>query len=375
MGVRLYFPKGGSHLGRRMIDLAALSRSQLRDWLAESEHAAQADRLWTWLFRRGGRDFAELGGHGRVPVALLRRLENETRVGRPDVVWEHRSGDGTIKWLLAMEDGQRVETVFISDGRRGTLCVSSQIGCTLTCRFCHTGTQSLARNLTAGEIVGQVLFARDRIGDHELTAETPRQLTNVVFMGMGEPFYNYDAVADAVRVLSDRDGIALSRRRITVSTSGVVPEIERCGRELGVNLGISLHAARDELRERIMPLNRRYPLAELMRACRAYPGLSNNRRILFAYTLLDGVNDSDDDARDLVALLGRMPAKVNLIPFNPWPGAPYEASPRERVRAFQEILLAAGLAATVRETRGDDIAAACGQLRTVGQTKEFSEAW
>lgn len=349
-----------------MTDLAALSRAQLREWLAESDHAAQADGLWTWLFRRGGRDFSELGGHGRLPAALVQRLLREAAAGRPNAVWEHTSGDGTIKWLLSLADGQRVEAVFIPDGRRGTLCVSSQVGCTLACRFCHTGTQSLARNLTAGEIVGQVLLARDRIGDHDRTAETPRRLTNVVFMGMGEPFYNYDAVADAVRVLSDRDGLAISRRRITVSTSGVAPGIERCGGELGVNLGISLHAARDELRERILPLNRRYPLAELMRACRAYPGLSNNRRILFAYTLLDGVNDSDDDARDLVALLGDLPAKVNLIPFNPWPGAPCEPSPRERVRAFQKILLAAGLAATVRETRGDDIAAACGQLRTAG---------
>lgn len=355
-----------------MIDLAALSRPQLRDWLAASGHAAQEGRLWTWLHRRGGRDFAELGGHGRMPAALLGRLAEEACVGRPSVVWEHASGDGTVKWLVAFADGQRVEMVFIPDGRRGTLCVSSQVGCTLTCRFCHTGTQSLARNLTAGEIVGQVLLARDRIGDHGFAMEKPRRLTNVVFMGMGEPFYNYDAVAAAVRVLSDRDGLAISRRRITVSTSGVVPAIERCGRELGVNLAISLHAARDELRERIMPLNRRYPLADLMRACREYPGLSNNRRILFAYTLLRGVNDSDDDARDLVTLLGDLPAKVNLIPFNPWPGAPYEPSPRTRVRAFQEILLGCGLAATVRETRGDDIAAACGQLKTVASRDVLS---
>jgi 23S rRNA (adenine2503-C2)-methyltransferase len=348
-----------------MTDLAAMTRPQLRDWLAGAGHATHADALWTWLFRRGGRDFSELGGHGRLPSALVRRLGEEAIVGRPGVVWEHTSGDGTVKWLVSFADGQRVEMVFIPDGRRGTLCVSSQVGCTLTCRFCHTGTQSLARNLTAGEIIGQVLLARDRIGDHELPADQPRRLTNIVFMGMGEPFYNYDAVAAAVRVLSDRDGLAISRRRITVSTSGVVPAIERCGRELGVNLAISLHAARDELRERIMPLNRRFPLAELMRACREYPGLSNNRRILFAYTLLDGVNDSDDDARDLVALLVELPAKVNLIPFNPWPGAPYEASPRARVRDFQEILLGSGLAATVRETRGDDIAAACGQLKTV----------
>lgn len=349
-----------------MIDLASLSRRSLREWLAESGHAGREADVWTWLHRKGGRDASALGREGRLPGALVDRIGAKAVVGRPGLVWEHRSGDGAVKWLVGFGDGRRVETVFLPDGTRGTLCVSSQVGCSLSCRFCHTGTQGLSRNLTPGEIVGQVLLARDRIGDHGLSSGARRRLTNVVFMGMGEPLHNYDSVAAAVGVLSDPDGIAISRRRITVSTSGVVPAMERCGRELGVNLAVSLHAARDGLRDELVPINRRHPLAELMRACRSYPGLSNSRRLLFAYTLLRGVNDADGDAADLVRLLHGLPAKINLIPFNPWPGAPYEASPPRRVRAFQLRLLEAGLAATVRKTRGDDIAAACGQLRTEG---------
>jgi len=327
-----------------MIDLATLSRQQLRAWLAESGQESRERDLWVWLHRRGGRNLGELAESGRFPSDWIRGIQNGT--------------------VVALNDGMRVESVFIPEPGRGTLCVSSQVGCSLTCRFCHTGTQPLARNLTSGEIVGQVLLTRDRLGDHGIPADSPRRLTNVVFMGMGEPLLNYEAVADAVRVISDREGIAISRRRITVSTSGVVPAMERCGRELGGNLAVSLHAARDELRDRILPLNRRYPLAELMRACRGYPGLSNNRRILFAYTLLRGVNDSERDAFDLVRLLDGIPAKVNLIPFNAWPGAPFEPSPPDRIRSFQRLLLDRGISATVRKTRGSAIAAACGLLKT-----------
>ncbi len=347
-----------------MTDLAALSREGLRDWLAERGHGGRERELWTWLHRRGERDFATLHRSGNLPRDFIATLETGATVGRPELVLEHRSPDGVVKWLLALAGGVRVESVFIPDGARGTLCVSSQAGCSLDCRFCHTGTQPLARNLTAGEIVGQVLLARDRLGDFELPAEAPRRLSKVVFMGMGEPLHNYEAVATTVRTLSDREGLAISRRRITVSTSGVAPAMERCGRELGVPLAVSLHAARDELRDRLMPVNRRHPLAALMRACREYPGLSNSRRILFAYTLLRGVNDTDRDARELAALIDGLPAKINLIPFNPWPGAPFAPSPPVRVRAFQQMLLDAGIAATVRKTRGDEIAAACGQLRT-----------
>jgi 23S rRNA (adenine2503-C2)-methyltransferase len=345
------------------IDLAALPRPDLRAWLHASGHADREREVWNWLFRKGERGFSGLRA-ARLPGSLVTRLEREATVGRPEITFRHVSADGTRKWLLRFPDGRQVETVFIPDGPRGTLCVSSQVGCTLSCRFCHTGTQALARNLTSGEIVGQVLVARDELGDFSLPAESPRRLTNVVFMGMGEPLANYDAVADAVRVLADPDGLSISRRRITLSTSGIVPALERCGRELGVGLAISLHAARDEIRDAIMPINRKYPLADLLRACRNYPGLSNTRRILFAYTLLDGINDADHDARDLLRLLSGIPAKVNLIPFNPWPGAPYLPSPRERIRAFQRILNDGGLTAPIRHTRGDDILAACGQLKT-----------
>jgi len=347
-------------------DLAALPRRDLRAWLDRSGHADREREVWNWLHRKGRRTFTALR-EAYLPGTLIDRLEHEATVGRPEIAFRHVSEDGTRKWLLRFPDGQRVETVFIPDGARGTLCVSSQIGCTLTCRFCHTGTQALARNLTSGEIVGQVLLARDEIGDFDLPAESPRRLTNVVFMGMGEPLANYDAVADAVHVLADPDGLSISRRRITVSTSGLVPAMERCGRELGIGLAVSLHAARDEIRDAIMPINRKYPLADLLRACRNYPGLSNTRRILFAYTLLDGINDTDADARDLLRLLSGIPAKVNLIPFNPWPGAPYLPSPLERIHAFQHLLNDGGLTAPIRHTRGDDILAACGQLKTNGE--------
>lgn len=348
-------------------DLVGLSRVALRSWLERSGHGAHERVVWTWMHRRGGRDFSGLAALN-MPRDLIRRLTEEAAVGRLPVEFRHRSGDGTEKWLVVLPDGHRIESVFIPETSRGTLCVSSQVGCTLTCRFCHTGTQPLARNLTAAEIVGQILVARDLLEEWSLPGEAPRRLTNIVFMGMGEPFYNYDAVAEAIRVLMDRDGIAISKRKITVSTSGVIPGMLRCNEELGVNLSISLHSARDDVRDGIMPINRKYPLAELMAACRAYQGVSSSRRLLFAYTLLKGVNDSDEDAKALLKLLDGLPSKVNLIPFNPWPGAPYEPSPMERILAFQQILHDARMITQIRHTRGEDILAACGQLKTASRS-------
>jgi len=344
-------------------DLSGIGRPKLRAWLAQSGHERWEHELWTWLYRRGGRDFAGLAAF-QLPGDLIERLRSEATVGRLPVELRHRSADGTEKWLVVLEGGHRIESVFIPGRERGTLCVSSQVGCTLTCRFCHTGTQPLARNLTAAEIVGQVLVARDLLGEWGLPSAAPRRLTNIVFMGMGEPFYNYEGVAAAIQILSDDAGLALSKRRITISTSGIVPAMRQARAELGVNLTVSLHAARDAVRNEIMPINRKYPLAELMQACREYQGASHSRRILFAYTMLDGINDSDADARDLLQLLADFPAKVNLIPFNPWPGAPYSPTPLDRIRAFQRILNDAGMLAQIRYTRGDDILAACGQLKT-----------
>ena len=296
-------------------------------------------------------------------------------MGRLEVVERQLSVDGTRKWLLRLADGNEVEAVFIPEEDRGTLCVSSQVGCTLTCRFCHTGTQRLVRNLTPGEIVGQVMIARDDLGEWPLPADG-RLLSNVVLMGMGEPLYNFDNVKAAMQIVMDGDGISLSRRRITLSTSGVVPMMARCGAELGVNLAVSLHAVRDEVRDRIMPINKKYPLAELLTACRDYPGATNARRITFEYIMLKDINDSATDARELVRLLKAydIPAKVNLIPFNPWPGAPYERSAAERIHQFSEIVFSSGISAPVRTPRGEDILAACGQLKSESEKRRKSEA-
>jgi 23S rRNA (adenine2503-C2)-methyltransferase len=285
---------------------------------------------------------------------------------RPQAVSAQVSVDGTRKWLLRLADGQEVETVYIPEDDRGTLCVSAQVGCTLTCRFCHTGTQALVRNLSAAEIVGQIMTAIDDIGDWPRTREG-RRVTNLVMMGMGEPLYNFDNVAAAIRTVLDDEGLAISKRKITLSTAGVVPLIERCGEELGVGLAVSLHAVRDSLRDELVPLNRKYPIAELLAACRAYPGAHNARRITFEYVMLDGVNDSEADARELARLLHDLPAKVNLIPFNPWPGAPYECSSKRAIARFAKILNDAGLSAPVRVSRGQDIMAACGQLKSASQ--------
>jgi len=310
-------------------------------------------------------------------------------IGRPEVVEAQHSADGTRKWLLRTADGHDFEMVFIPDADRGTLCVSSQVGCTLNCRFCHTGTMRLVRNLTVGEIVGQVMLARDALGEWPkghmdgLDVEEDaggysadgRLLTNIVMMGMGEPLYNFDNVRDALKIVMHGDGLALSKRRITLSTAGVVPLMARCGEEIGVNLAVSLHAVNNAVRDEIVPINRKYPIEELLEACAAYPGASNARRITFEYVMLKGMNDSDEDARELVRLLRKykLPAKVNLIPFNPWPGAPYECSEPERIRAFSEIVFAAGISAPVRTPRGRDIDAACGQLKTAAERKSRAE--
>jgi 23S rRNA (adenine2503-C2)-methyltransferase len=291
------------------------------------------------------------------------QLAEKFVIGRPAIAVDQKSTDGTRKWLLRFPDGQEVESVHIPEEDRGTLCVSSQVGCTLTCKFCHTGTQKLVRNLSTPEIVGQVMIARDQIGEWP-SPKDGRLLSNIVMMGMGEPLYNFDNVAKALKIVMDGEGISISKRKITLSTAGVVPMIHRCGAELGVNLAISLHAVNDELRDRIVPINKKYPLAELLEACRNYPGLTNARRITFEYVMLKDVNDSPAEARELVRLLKDIPAKVNLIPFNPWPGAPFECSTPEAITRFSDIVFDAGYASPVRTPRGQDIMAACGQLKS-----------
>jgi len=347
------------------VNLVGLDRDELSRAVADlGEPAFRARQLWSWVYHHGAGDFAAMTSLGK---ALRARLTEGFRVDRPQIARAQVSSDGTRKWLLRTSDGQEVESVHIPEASRGTLCVSSQVGCTLTCRFCHTGTQRLVRNLSAAEIVGQLMLARDALGDWPSPAPEPkpdRQLTNLVLMGMGEPLYNYDNVAKALRIVMDGEGIAISKRRITLSTAGVVPAMRRCGEELGVNLAVSLHAVSDALRDEIVPLNRKYPIAELLAACRDYPGVHNARRITFEYVLLKGVNDSPADAREMARLLKDIPAKVNLIPFNPWPGAPYECPSPEAIERFARILFERGLTAPVRQPRGQDIMAACGQLKS-----------
>ena len=360
--------------------LIGLSRAELAARLGdvgvpERQQKMRVQQLWHWIYFRGARSFDEMSSVSKdTRTALAERFT----VDRPEVVAEQISNDGTRKWLLRLPSGDdlqkahEVECVYIPETDRGTLCVSSQVGCTLNCAFCHTGTQRLVRNLTAGEIVGQVMVARDRLNDWA-DRETPhgnRLITNIVMMGMGEPLYNFDAVRDALLIVSDNEGIGISRRRITLSTSGVVPNIKRAGEEIGVMLAISLHAVRDELRNELVPLNRKYPIAELLQACRDYPGASNARRITFEYVMLKGVNDSLDDARLLVKLLKGIPAKINLIPFNPWPGSAYECSDWEQIEKFSEYVFNAGYSSPVRTPRGRDILAACGQLKS--ETEKLS---
>ena len=341
--------------------MVGLSREELAaEMAAIGAQPFRARQLWHWIYNRGVRDFAAM-----TSLAKTFRSELAERyvVGRPETARALVSSDGTRKWLLRFADGQEVECVHIPEEDRGTLCVSSQVGCTLTCKFCHTGTQRLVRNLSTAEIVGQVMLARDALGEWP-SPQDDRQLTNVVLMGMGEPLFNYDNVAKALKIVMDHEGLSLSRRKITLSTAGVVPMIERCGRELGVNLAISLHAVSGELRDTLVPLNKKYPIAELLEACRNYPGSSNARRITFEYVMLRGVNDSPAEARELVRLLQGIPAKVNLIPFNPWPGAPFERSTAAAIKLFSDIVNAAGYSSPVRTPRGRDISAACGQLKS-----------
>lgn len=383
------------------IDLVGLPRDSIRTVLADAgldakQAKLRAKQIWHWIYHRGVDSFDAM-----TDIAKTMRpwLAERFVVGRPDIVTAQVSSDGTRKWLLATADGHEFEMVFIPDADRGTLCISSQVGCTLNCRFCHTGTMRLVRNLTAGEIVGQVMLARDSLGewpkgsmashpagtdpdvddaeDDDAPQYSPdgRLLTNIVLMGMGEPLYNFDNVRDAMKIVMDGDGLALSKRRITLSTSGVVPMMARAGEEIGVNLAVSLHAVTKEVRDEIVPINRKYGIEELLGACAAYPGANNARRITFEYVMLAGKNDSDADAHELVRLIKqyRLPAKVNLIPFNPWPGAIYECSSDERIRRFSDIVFNAGISAPVRTPRGRDIAAACGQLKTAAQKMSRAE--
>jgi 23S rRNA (adenine2503-C2)-methyltransferase len=345
--------------------------------VAERERNMRVAQLWHWIYHRGAREFSAIRNISRQ---LLEKLEERHNLSRPEVVAEQVSADGTRKWLLRMppahrrDRGAEIECVYIPETDRGTLCVSSQVGCTLNCSFCHTGTMSLVRNLSAAEIVGQVLVARDRLGDFPGGAapqdglvpsgEGVRAVSNIVFMGMGEPLYNFAAVRDAIAVLTDGDGLSLSRRRITVSTSGVVPEMARLGSECGAMLAVSLHATNNPLRDQLVPLNRKYPIEQLMQACRDYPGASNARRMTFEYVMLKGVNDTPAEARALVRLLKGLPAKINLIPFNPWPGSSFECSDWSTIERFSEIVFNAGYASPVRTPRGRDILAACGQLKS-----------
>jgi 23S rRNA (adenine2503-C2)-methyltransferase len=342
------------------LDAPGLAAALADVGVPERQLGVRARQLFHWLYHRGAASFEPMT---TLPADLRRELAARYSVARLEVAAEQRSGDGTRKWLLRFADGQEVETVFIPEADRGALCVSTQVGCTLTCSFCHTGTMPLVRNLGAPEIVAQLLVARDALGEWP-TGRDNRLFTNVVVMGMGEPLFNYDATVTALRLAMDEQGLNLSRRRITVSTSGVVPRIEQLGADLGVGLAISLHAVRDELRDELVPINRKWNIAALLDACRRYP---SRRPITFEYVMLQGVNDGDADARELVRLLRGIPAKVNLIPFNPWPGAPYACSSNNRIRAFARIVEAAGHASPVRTPRGRDILAACGQLRTESQ--------
>ena len=378
------------------VDLLGLPRPRIAELFAAAGLDAKAAKLrakqvFHWLYHRGVTDFEAM-----TDIAKTMRpwLAERFVIGRPEIVLAQHSSDGTRKWLLRTDDGHEFEMVFIPDADRGTLCVSSQVGCTLNCRFCHTGTMRLVRNLTPGEIVGQVMLARDALGEWPRAGQADlaalgddmvdedggyssdgRLLTNIVMMGMGEPLYNFDNVRDALKLVMDGDGLALSKRRITLSTSGVVPMMAKCGEEIGVNLAVSLHAVSKDVRDEIVPINRKYGLEELLQACADYPGASNARRITFEYVMLKDKNDSDADARELVRLIKqyKLPAKVNLIPFNPWPGAIYECSTPERIRRFSDIVFEAGISAPVRTPRGRDIDAACGQLKTAAQKMSRAE--
>jgi 23S rRNA (adenine2503-C2)-methyltransferase len=361
------------------VNLVGLTRDQLRDALIqagtpEKQAKMRVGQVWQWIYGWGVRDFAAMTNLAKDYRALLaERFE----VTVPEVVGRQISTDGTRKYLVRIAGGHEVEVVYIPETDRGTLCISSQVGCTLTCSFCHTGTQKLVRNLTAGEIVGQVMLARDDLNEWPVPGapkEEVRLISNIVLMGMGEPLYNFDNVRDAMKVVMDGEGIALGRRRITLSTSGVVPEIARTATEIGCLLAVSFHATTDEVRDQLVPINKRWNIATLLEALKAYPGLSNSERITFEYVMLEGVNDSKEDAHRLVKLLEGIPAKVNLIPFNEWPGAPYKRSSGNRIHAFADIIYKAGYASPIRTPRGEDIMAACGQLKSATERARKSKA-
>lgn len=372
---RYVAPEKPSLVGMTRMELAdALERVEVPN----AQRKMRVQQLWHWIYFRGVTSFEDMTS---VSKELRATLAEQFTLARPEIVAEQVSVDGTRKWLLRLPgevQGERpheVECVYIPDTERGTLCVSSQVGCTLNCTFCHTGTQRLVRNLTAGEIVGQVLAARDRLGEWPggtrptdgVVPHSDRCITNIVMMGMGEPLYNFDAVRDALLIVADGEGIGISKRRITLSTSGVVPNIQRTGAEIGCMLAVSLHAVHDDLRDELVPLNRKYPISELLEACRNYPGVSNAKRITFEYVMLKGVNDSTHDAKALIRLLKGIPAKINLIPFNPWPGSKYECSDWEQIEIFSQIVFDAGYASPVRTPRGRDILAACGQLKSASE--------
>ena len=354
-------------------DLVGRNRDELTALLAGiGEKPFRTKQLWHWIYHRGARDFAEMT---TLSKGLRAALAAGFRIGRPQVVTEQNSADGTRKWLLRMDDGNEVETVTIPEDDRGAVCVSTQVGCTMSCRFCHTGTQLLVRDLSAAEIVGQFMAARDSYGEWPTPTDDTRRLSNIVLMGMGEPLLNYDAVSRALRILMDPEGIAMSRRRVTLSTSGYVPNMRRCAEELGVKLAVSFHAPTDDLRSEIMPINRKYPIADLIAAMREYQAIAGARQyITVEYVLLAGVNDSESHARELVRLFkaSKLGVKFNLIPFNPWPGAPYKTPSIATAQAFAAILTEAGYAAPIRVPRGRDILAACGQLRSASQRQRLS---
>ncbi|MFN7039435.1 MAG: 23S rRNA (adenine(2503)-C(2))-methyltransferase RlmN [Alphaproteobacteria bacterium] len=350
-------------------NLIGLSKDELAQEIKDfGEKSFRAKQLWQWIYNQGATSFDQMTN---IAKDLQQELDKHYSIARPATSREHISIDHTRKWLLKYNDNEEAETVYIPEEGRGTLCVSSQIGCTLSCKFCHTGTQKLVRNLTANEIVSQLLIARDRLEEWPSTREI-RMISNIVMMGMGEPLYNYDNVKTALQILMDNEGIAISRRKITLSTSGVVPMIEQCGRELGVQLAISLHAVRDDLRNELVPLNKKYPIKDLLDACRRYPSASNSKRITFEYVMLKGINDSLSDAKELVKLIKGIPAKINLIPFNPWPGTIYECSSDDKIDAFARFINDAGYASPVRRPRGRDVYAACGQLKSDSERKSKS---
>jgi 23S rRNA (adenine2503-C2)-methyltransferase len=354
----------------RKLSLLGLDRNELMAELEKiGEKPFRAKQLWHWIYYRGETDFTHMT---TIAKSLQEKLSEHFVVGRPQLSREQTSKDSSHKWLFKFDDGNEAETVFIPDDGRGALCLSSQIGCTLTCTFCHTGTQRLVRNLSTPEIVGQLMLARDSYGEWP-SSQGERLLSNIVMMGMGEPLFNYENVAKALHIIMDGDGISISKRRITLSTSGVVPLIRKCGAELGVNLAISLHAVSNQLRDKIMPINKKYPLKELLQSCREYPGSSNARRITFEYVMLKGINDSPADARELVRLVKGIPAKFNLIPFNKWPGAEFDCSEAAAMKRFSQILNDGGYSAPIRVPRGRDILAACGQLKSASETEQTTQ--